>query len=136
MQFKFNPLTAQFEVTANVGCGNVANSTKNTFNEVTSVASGVTTTVATYTVPAGKSGVLERIWVSGENIAFYEIYVNATRIDAGRTYFGGALNIEFPFMSMSSGVALAAGDVVSIKVTHTRPMLANFEGRIQVIEIG
>lgn len=108
----------------------------NQYNEVLSVATGVTTTVVTYTVPVAQQNVLERVAVSGENIALYTVLINGTTIDQQRTYFGGALNTQFEFMSTANkGTLLNAGDIVSVTVLHNRPSLANFEGRIQMTEL-
>lgn len=108
----------------------------NAYHEVLSVASGITTTIVTYTVPVGHENVLERISVSGENIALYTVLINGTPVDVQRTYFGGALNAQFQFMStINYGTVLNAGDIVSVTVLHNRPSLANFEGRIQMSQI-
>lgn len=105
----------------------------NQYNEVLSVVSGITTTVVTYTVPVGKTNTLERVSVSGENIALFTVLINGTIIDRQRTYFGGELNAQFEYMSTGNfGTVLNAGDVVSVQVLHTRPSSANFEGRIQM----
>ena len=108
----------------------------NEYNEISSVASGITTTVVTYTVPVGKQNVLERISVSGENIALYIVLINGVTIDTQRTYFGGNLNVQFEFMSsINAGTVLNAGDIVSVTVLHNRPSVANFEGRIQMSQL-
>lgn len=109
---------------------------KNIFNEQLAVASGAIVSLVTYTIPAGKTAVLERIWVSGENIAKYEVYINASKIDVGRTYFGSHLNTKFEYTSTNSDYALIASDVITVTVRHDRPSSGNFEGRIQLTEIG
>lgn len=115
---------------------NAARLSINQYNEVLSVVSGITTTIVTYTVPALKQNVLERVSVSGENIALYTVLINGSTIDVQRTYFGGALNTQFEFMSTANlGTILNAGDIVSVTVLHNRPSSANFEGRIQMTEI-
>jgi hypothetical protein len=76
------------------GIGGVS---KNIFNEQLLVASGSTVNLVNYTVPVGKTVILERISVSGANIAKYEVYINAQKIDASRTYFGSTLNTAFDF---------------------------------------
>jgi len=105
----------------------------NQYNEVFAVVSGILTTIVTYTVPVGKTNALERVSVSGENIALYTVLINGTIIDSQRTYFGGELNAQFEYMSTGNfGTVLNAGDIVSVKVLHNRPSAANFEGRIQM----
>ena len=108
----------------------------NNYGEAAAVASGATTTIVSYTVPVAKTASLERVSVSGENIALYTVLVNAIVIDTRRTWFGGALNTEFNFMSTSNaGRPLVAGDVVLVQVLHNRPTIANFQSRIQLTEV-
>jgi hypothetical protein len=110
--------------------------TKSVFNEISAVASGSQTQIVFYTVPLSKTAVLQRIVVSGENIARFDVYLNAQPFDAQRTYFGGSLNASFDFTTgNSNGIGLASGDTISVKVIHNRPSTASFNGRIQVLEI-
>lgn len=107
-----------------------------TYNEIVSVASGMTTTIVTYTVPVGKEAVLQRCPVSGDNIARYDLLINNVVQDTVRTMFGADLTQLFDFTSGNdSGLVLNAGDVVKIQVLHNRPSLGMFESRIQVLEI-
>lgn len=108
---------------------------KTYFNEITALASGSLTTVQTYTVPALKTAFLQKIDVSGTNIAEYSIFINAVIQDKKRTYFGNSLNSEFLFADSGSGLPLVAGDIVTTKVIHSRPTIANFNSRIQIIEV-
>jgi len=106
------------------------------YNEVPLVATGVLTTILTYTVPLTKIGILERISVTGENIAYYKILKNAIVIDSKHTNFGTNLNEEFNYSSSADiGMQLAAGDIITVTVLHNRPSLANFAARLQVTEI-
>ena len=108
---------------------------KNTYNEVAAVASGVVTTIVTYTVPAATLSSLERISFSGQNIAEYTVLVNNVAIDKTRTNFGSDLSGAFDFISKSSaGLILSSGDQVKLNVLHARPMVGSFESRIQVVE--
>lgn len=108
---------------------------KNAYSEVTSVGSGITTTVITYTVPVSNTAVLERVTISGENIALFTLKVNGTTVDVFRTYYLN-LNGIFNFLTgNSNGYTLNTGDVVTVSVLHTQSSVANFESRIQVIEI-
>lgn len=107
---------------------------KNIFNEQLAVASGSTINLVTYNVPVGKTAILDRIFVSGENIATYEVYINSTKIDIGRTYFGNSLNMSFNYSS-NTGLKLVTFDNITVKVINSRPSAANFSGRIQIIEI-
>lgn len=105
------------------------------YNEVLSVPSFTNVNVVSYTVPVGKTATLQRAFVSGENIARYDVFVNSVTIGTKRTYFGGPLNNDFEFSGPGGGgVALATGDVVTIKAIHHRPVPGSFEGTIEVIE--
>ena len=107
----------------------------NTYGDVSSVASSTTTTVVSYTTPIGKTGVLHRVEYGGENIAVYDVEVNSVLIARRRTYFNGPMSDQFDFgLSNGIGVDLVAGDVVRLRVTHYRPLVADFEGRIEVLE--
>lgn len=106
------------------------------FNEVAAVASGVETQITSYTVPVGKTAVLQRINTSGENVARYNVYLNGSPFDVQRTYFGGDFNGLFEYITgTAEGFVLNATDVVSVKVLHSRPFVGNFNARIQVLEI-
>ena len=100
------------------------------YNEILSVASGVLTTIITYTAPVGKTTYLGGIDISGTNIAAFVINLNATPIAKKYTYFGGGLNVSFPFADLSLNV----GDVVTATVLHSRPTLGNFNASIFTTE--
>lgn len=107
----------------------------NIYNTAFAVASGVPTTIVTYTVPVLKAGALERVAITGENIGYFEVLVNNIAIDSRHTMFGMSLNTEFNFTSsVNLGYPLISGDIVTIKVLHARPYIANFSARIQAIE--
>lgn len=108
---------------------------KSFYNEALAVASGILTTVDTYTAPVGKLTYLQFVEYSGSNIAEYTVLINATIIAKKRTYFGSELNGEIEFVKTGTGLPLAVGDVVTIKVIHNRPVQGDFNGRIQVIEV-
>lgn len=105
------------------------------YGEALSVATGVVTTVLTYIVPVGKTSILERISVTGENIAYYKILKNAVVIDSKHTNFGTNLNEEFNYTSTADiGIKLVPGDIITVTVLHNRPSLANFAARLQATE--
>lgn len=119
------------------GSGGPPELMKNTYDEALAVASGSETDVVTYTVPVGKTASLQRVEFSGENIAQYRVYLNGSVIASRRTKQGGDLSGEFVFEGAGEeGLPLAAGDVVRLTTLHGRPANGNFEGRIQVLEIG
>lgn len=117
--------------------GPIPHVVKSYFSLVSSVASGVSTQVASYTVPAAKTAQFQRIDMSGENIATYTLSINSVVIDMRRTYFGGGLDSSIVFLeSLENGLPLNTGDVVALAVIHNRPDVGDFSARIQVLEIG
>lgn len=101
------------------------------FNEVSAVASGIQTNVLTYVVPALKTLALTAIEVGGSNIAEYEVWIAGVLRARKRTWFSGPLNEIFPFgTSSTTGLEVATGVTVQVKVLHNRPMNGNFEARL------
>ena len=110
---------------------------KSIYTEISSVSTSSITTIQTYTVPVAKIATLERVSVSGTNIATYTVEVNSIVRDKKRTYFGGSLDKTFEFDTQSgSSIVLAAGNTVVVKVIHARPTVGDFNAKIEVIEIG
>jgi hypothetical protein len=131
-----NELNINPDGSINVVIGtSVAGVTKSFYNEISGIVAGVTTSIVNYTVPTGKTAVLERVFVTGDNVARYEIFVNATKIDSTLTFFGSALNSSFDFSSGYSGLGLATNDIVTVTVVHNRTSVGSFSGRIQISEI-
>jgi hypothetical protein len=107
------------------------------FNAVTSVGTGLAQTILTYTVPALKKFSLQRVTVSGTNIAQYDCFVDSSQIGRLRTYFGGDLNAVFDFTSEPArGITYDSGQVINVTVVHQRPDLGDFEASMQGILIG
>ena len=126
-------------INVNTSGGEITNPylVKSVFNTALSVSSGSTQTIITYTVPVAKVSYLERISVSGQNIATYDVLLNSVEFDRRRTYFGGDLTAVMEYTAEpKAGVKLLAGDVIQIQVTNFRPSVADFESRLQVIEVG
>lgn len=109
---------------------------RNTYAQASSVASGIETTVVTYVVPMGiVAGFLQRISVSGENVARYQVFINGVVTDTRRTYYGSDLSQYFEYATaQTDGAKLLPGDTVTVKVLHNRIYVADFQGRIQVLE--
>lgn len=129
---KVNPDGSLNVVVQNSGGGLAA---KNIYAEADAIASGVETTLVTYVVPAMTSAILEKVAVSGENIAKYRILVNGLAIETLRTYFGASLNALSDFTSMNGrGYTLQTGDVVTVSVLHGRLFVGDFSARLQVVE--
>lgn len=107
-----------------VQLGALANT--NVFNEVTAIVSGATVTIVTFTVPLAKKLFLSLIEFSGENIAEYEVFIDASIEGKKLTYFSGALFGDFFFNNLE----ITTGIVIELKVRNFRTETANFTGRI------
>ena len=103
----------------------------NEFSQISSVAAGVLTDILTYTVPSPYNGILFRIEVGGNNVATYEIYINNIIEARIRTWFSTSLTQICEFSSGASGFKLFTGDIVKVKVIHSRPFAGDFEARLQ-----
>lgn len=101
------------------------------YNEISSVATNLTTNILSYTIPMGSTAELEDVNVSGDNIAKYELLVNGNVVDKKRTYFGGNLNEVFDF---KNSIVLVAGDIITVRVNHIRPDLGDFNARLMVLQ--
>ena len=108
----------------------------NTYNELVAVASGLTVTIVTYTVPPATQAIFQKASFSGENIARYDLFINGAVQDTARTMFGGDLTGEFNFTTGNdSGLIVPAGQIIKVQVYNVRPTAASFEARIQVLEV-
>lgn len=104
-----------------------------TETEVTAIAAGITTIIGTYTVPAGKSAILQKIFVSGENVSKYQVLLNGSPINTKRTNYTN-LNETFDFLvNNSDGYILNAGDVITVNTIHNRPNVSDYESTIEMI---
>src|SRR5690606_35163992 len=72
--------------------------TVNKFNSVNSVVANNETVIVSHTAIAGKQTFLQKVSMSGQNIAEYTIKKNSIAIERKRTYFGGNLNAEVDFV--------------------------------------
>jgi len=109
---------------------------KNIFDTVSGVVAGVLTNIVSYTVPSNKTAILERSAASGENIGTYTLSINGITQSVQRTYYAGGFNVAFEFTTgQNNGLVLQPGDVVLVTILHNRPDPANFDARIQVLEI-
>jgi hypothetical protein len=106
------------------------------YNEVTSVPAGVETTVLTYTCPPTLiDAFLQRIMVSGDNVAKWDILLNGSKIATKRTWWTD-FNVDFSFTSFDgTGVSLNTGDIITVEVLHNSSTLGTFEATIQVVQL-
>lgn len=100
--------------------------TKNIFNEITSVATGITSTIATYIAIADTK--LLKVDVGGTNVAAYEILIGGM-LSAKKYTFFQSLNETFDF---KNGLPVLLGEQILIRVTHNRPDLGDFSTNILV----
>lgn len=124
-------------INVNIVNAQTSNIVHNEYGTASSVPGGVETSIVQYVVPGTlTSAVLQRISVSGENVGRYQVFVNGIVIDTRRTYYGANFSEYFEFaVGTADGYGLVPGDIVAVKILHSRPYIGNFEGRIQVFEI-
>lgn len=129
-----NELLVNLDGSINTGSNPVSGSVNNTYNYVSAVPSSTLTSVVTYTVPVSKKAYLIKVPFAGQNVAQWQLYKNASVIDNQWTYFGGNLTGTFDFSLQNFGLPLVAGDVIVLKVSHVRPFVGDFNGRIFYVE--
>lgn len=101
------------------------------FNNITAVPMGVETSIISYIVPNGKNANLIFSEMSGTNVATFNLYLGASLINKKRTFFGDLNNtMEFK----NKGFYLTSGQVITLKVIHTRPDTGEFEANLQIKE--
>lgn len=109
------------------------------YNEVTAVAAGVETVIATYTAPTATGVYLLGIQASGSNIGEVRVYVNAAAVDKQYLYYT-SFNVTFGYetgVSGAPGLLLNAGDVVYVKGLNSGQgaTSCNFNAKIQILEV-
>jgi hypothetical protein len=97
-------------------------------NDISSVASGVETTIITVTAPVGGLRI-QKIDASGENVALYRVYVNGIEIYDKRSWWT-AFNVGFKFENFDNGYLLTSGQILTVTCYHTRPYTADFEATV------
>lgn len=100
--------------------------TENIFNEISSVASGVSTTILSYLTVADTK--FQMADVSGTNIAMYTIFIDGVLQAKRYTYFQ-SLSESFNF---GDGVSVPSGKIIEIKVLHNRPDVGDFASNIVI----
>ena len=95
------------------------------FESASSVAQNITVTILSYTVPVGKTLILDKVEVGGENIAKYSVEFDAVE-DAAKRTFWGSLNEVFNY----DRYRLNSGAIIKVNVIHKRPPSADFEARL------
>jgi len=101
----------------------------NEYGEATSVPSATPANIISYTVPVGKVVALDKIEVSGENVAKYQVDIDGSIVGTRLTYWCD-FNADFTFRQKR----LVAGTVVKVTVEHNRPMTGDFFASIIGVE--
>lgn len=110
----------------NVSIASSGLTTKNLFNEIISIASGVTTNILSYTAIANTK--LLKVDVGGTNIAAFEVLINGSLAAKKYTFYQN-LNEIFDF---KDGLPVTSGQIILIRVTHNRPDVGDFNANILV----
>lgn len=107
------------------------------YNEVTNVASGIETTVTSYTNNGATTSYLQRIEGSGTNVSEYRLYKNATVINKKYSSYT-EFNVAFEYTvgnSLALGLKVDPGETIYLKAIQNRPSTASFNGNILVLEV-
>lgn len=118
-------------INVNVASASNADGLTITFNEVSSISSGSETTVVTLTAPLSGTRI-QKVDVSGDNVALYKLKLNGATIATKRTWWSN-FNESFDFESFVNGLLLTSGQVLTVTVLHSRPYLGSFEATIMSI---
>ena len=106
------------------------------YNEVSLVPTNVETTIVTHIAVGGRKTFLQRVDASGDNIGKFRIKVNGVTIETMRTMFGDNLNCNSIFNGdINPGLEVTVGDIISITVLNPRSNSADYNGRIQYLEV-
>lgn len=102
-----------------------------THNEISSVVSGVETTILTLVSPPGDYRIA-KIDVSGDNVAHYRVKINGSTINNKRSYWCD-FNQTFVFEGNDAILKIPAGDTLTVTVIHNRPNVGSFEATVFAI---
>lgn len=106
-------------------------------NSISGIVKDIPTQLVSYTAPLDKEAYLQNIECGGDNIAKFSVFINGEWQRTKRSYFGGDLDISFSYDSYpENGLKLNPGDAIVVKVEHFRSNAGDFEGYIQIFEIG
>ncbi|NCA14141.1 MAG: hypothetical protein EBS89_08420 [Proteobacteria bacterium] len=122
-----NPVGDEFGLLTRPIVSSFPGAEANTYDDVTLVPTSSETTVVTYTVPVGKVFFFVGLNASGNANAIFKLYVDGSVVLAART---SVANLTATISYSHSPIKVAAGDTISIKVTHQAPVGCDFEGTI------
>lgn len=100
--------------------------TKNLFNEVDTVVSGITTEIISYTAIANTK--ILSCDFGGTNVAAYSLYIGGVLSAKKYTFFQN-LNERFEFQD---GLPITIGDIISVEVVHNRPDPGDFNANLLI----
>lgn len=114
----------------------VSQSTEFIYTERNNIASGINQQIGVYTVPSNTKTIVQRVFVSGDNIAKYQVRYNGNIVATKRTYYSG-LNEVFEFLqSLNNGFLMSPGDILSVTALQTISLSStNFESTLQILEL-
>ena len=92
---------------------------------ISSLASGTLTTILSYTVPVGKTLTLEKIEVSGCNVADYSVDIAAVVKGKRRSYYGN-FNADFEY----KGLQVLASTIIRVRVIHSSSLSGDFDATL------
>lgn len=122
-----NPLSINPDgsINVNISSSNIADGLTINHNEISSVGSGVETTILTLAAPLNGIRVL-KVEVSGDLVALFRVKLDGTTLTNKRSWWTN-FNQTFNFEDFTNGLWLNSGQVLTITVVHTRPFLGSFE---------
>lgn len=98
---------------------------KNNYSQVNAVASGSAIDIISYTVPAGKSFKIIKVFAEGTNKARYKILIDNIDTEIKRSWWT-KFNVTFDLTEL----ILTAGQVIKIEVLHSSSTTGDFSGNI------
>jgi len=100
---------------------------------VQTVAAAATVNVVQYVVPAGNPVYLQKIYISGESIGTWTVYINATVLMVARmTYTDFSRTIDLATAS-AFGVTTSPGDIIKVEVENVSASPALYDATIQTM---
>ncbi len=110
------------------------------YNAESSVAIGVTTTIATYTAPAAPTvAYLLMVGVSGTNVGQWTVTNSSAGVYDQKYTSAAELNEKFDFKTgsfIAPGQIIGAGNTITVAVNQAGVDAGNFNARIQVLQVG
>lgn len=127
---RINPAREETSLAILAALGGAAGLKSYFYGESLGVATGVPTTVVSYTVPVGKKFIMSIVQGAATNRADYEVQVGAVTI-AKRYTQVTVLSTDFNFgAGFVVGVEVAAGVTIDVVITHNQPGTADMNATI------